>query len=195
MMAASHRLGGIATGTALAAAIHTNIYESGFLLAAAVLGSLIPDIDNAHSSVSRRFSGISLLVTVGQGIIRILTKLLPRKYANYVKSLIGHRGITHSLIPVLLVPGIVIGIGCGIGYGRAGYLVALGLAGGILSHLLFDMFAGGVPLLMPFSTKRICLAKIKTGGAVEWIFRGLLILIFIYFGLEVIEPWQRLLQL
>lgn len=196
MMASTHRLGGIAAGTVMAVILHTNnIYESGLLLSAAVLGSIVPDIDNRNSSISRRYSFVSLLVTVGQSVIRCFAKLLPRKQENYIKSLIGHRGITHSMIPVILIPGFLIGIGYGTGYGRMSSLLASGLGVGILSHLLFDMFAGGVPLLLPFTTKRVYLAKIKTGGTIEWIFRGLLVVILIYFGLEVIEPWQKLLQL
>lgn len=192
MMAATHRLGGLAAGVAASAVLHTEPIESGVIIAGAVLGSLIPDIDNRHSSISRRWRVLSLAVTAGQAVIRGLSGLLPSRQKKYVRSLIGHRGITHSLVPVVFLPLIVVLIGYSLGYGLIGTYTAFGLAGGVISHLLFDMLAGGVPLFMPFSVKRVTVANIKTGGGVEWLFRAVLIIFFAYFGREVI--WQKLLQ-
>ena len=193
MMAVTHRLGGLAAGMIIVKLLEPDIYETGIVVAGAVLGSLLPDIDNPHSSISRRWKLTSFFIALGQGIIRLLSRLLPRKQAGYISSMIGHRGITHSLIAVCLLPVPVILLGRALGYLNAGIYAALGIAGGILSHILFDMLAGGAPLLMPFTTKRIVLAKIKTGGLLEWVFRGLLIVIFLYFGREGIT-WQKLLQ-
>lgn len=47
---------------------------------------------------------------------------------------------------------------------------------------------------MPFSTKRIVLEKMKTGGLMEWLFRVFLIVTFLYLGLEDIYQWQELLR-
>lgn len=193
MMAATHRLGGLAAGVAMAGLLQADLYETGIVVAGAVLGSLLPDIDNPHSSISRRWQLTSFFITLGQGIIRLFSKLLPRKQAGYIKSMIGHRGITHSLMAVCLLPVPVILLGRASGYLNAGIYGAVGIAAGILSHILFDMLAGGAPLFMPFTTKRIVIAKIKTGGLLEWIFRGFLIVIFLYFGMEGIA-WQELLQ-
>lgn len=186
MMALTHKIGGIAAGTAIANVLHTDTCNSGIIIAAAIVGCLLPDIDNSKSSISRKWSLISLFVSAGQGIIRIISSLFPIKQREYIRSLIGHRGLTHSLVPVVMMPGIVLLVGTITGY-RCGYMIALGLTGGIISHLFLDMLAGGVPLLMPFTTKRLCLARIKTGGFLEWIFRCLLIIVFLHFGLEVIN--------
>lgn len=191
MMAPTHRIGGIAAGTVMAALVKPDISGGVILLVGAVLGSLLPDIDNRHSSISRKWPLISLLVTIGQTVIRGLSALLPGKQKRYVRSLIGHRGITHSLCPVIVLPLVAAAVGYLSGYKIKGLYTALGLAGGMLSHLAFDMLAGGVPLLMPFTTKRICIARIKTGGIAEWIFRVILIVIFMYSGVEVIS-WQKL---
>lgn len=188
MMAATHRLGGLAAGVAVAVALHAEPIESSVIIAGAVLGSLIPDIDNRNSSISRRWRVLSLVVTVGQAVIRGMSNLFPVRQKNYIRSLIGHRGITHSFVPVVALPLITALISYSIGYAEDGFCAALGLAAGILSHLLFDMLAGGVPLFMPFSVKRVKLAAIKTGGAVEWLFRAALIIIFACLGREVI--WQ-----
>lgn len=193
MMAPTHRLGGIAAGTAIAALMHKKGMEAAALMAGAVLGSLIPDIDNCHSSISRKWPVISLLVSVGQAVIRGLSRLLPKKQGQYVRSMIGHRGLTHSLAALIIFPGLAVLAGHVFGLSICMDMAA-GLAGGVLSHLIFDMLAGGVPVFMPFSAKRIVLARLKTGGMGEWLFRGLLVTIFIYFGLEVI-PWQKLLRL
>lgn len=193
MMAATHRLGGIAAGTALAAILKVDVAETGILLAGAVLGSLLPDIDNRNSTISYKIPLVSLLVTVGQAAIRGISSLFPRKQKNYIRSLIGHRGLTHSLLAAVLLPLPVAAICLSAGFSRIGLYVTVGLLGGMLSHLLFDMLAGGAPLFMPFTTKRVVLAKIKTGGLIEWLFRLLLVAVFVYFGMEVI-PWERLLH-
>lgn len=187
MMALTHRIGGIAAGTAIASVLHTNACSSGIIIAAALVGCLLPDIDNSKSSISRKLSFISFLVSIGQGIIRIISNLFPAKQREYIRSLIGHRGLTHSLVPVVLLPVIAVFTGSITGYRIYGHMIAFGLSGGIISHLLLDMLAGGVPLFIPFTTKRVCLTKIKTGGVVEWIFRGLLIVTLLHFGLEVIS--------
>lgn len=192
MMAATHRLGGLAAGAAAAAVLHTEPLESGIIIAGAVLGSLLPDIDNRNSSISRKWRVLSLAVTVGQAVIRGMSNLFPVKQKKYIRSLIGHRGITHSLVPVVALPLITVLVGYSVGCAAEGVYAALGLAAGILSHLLFDMLAGGVPLFMPFSVKRVTVANIKTGGVAEWLFRAALIIVFAYFGREVI--WQKLLQ-
>lgn len=193
MMAATHRLGGLAAGVAAAAVLHTEPLGSGMVIAGAVLGSLFPDIDNRNSSISRKWRVLSLAVTVGQAVIRGMSNLFPARQKKYIRSLLGHRGITHSLIPVVSLPLIMVLVGYSIGYVAEGAYAAFGLAAGILSHLLFDMLAGGVPLFMPFSVKRVTVANIKTGGGIEWLFRAVLIIIFAYFGREAI-PWQKLLQ-
>ena len=174
MMAASHRLGGAAMGM-LAAHVLTgpgDITGKAVILSAAVLGSLIPDIDHPYSSISRKHRGIRGAVGLVQITLRGISGLLPRRQGNYLRTAAGHRGASHSLLMaaacVLLVHmGVLI---CPAWKGMI-TLAAWGVGAGVLSHLLLDLFAGGVPLLFPFSGKRIALARIKTGGVTEWIIR------------------------
>lgn len=63
------------------------------ILSAAVLGSLIPDIDHSYSSISRKHRGISRIVGVLQMALRGIAALLPKKQAKYLKGTAGHRGI------------------------------------------------------------------------------------------------------
>lgn len=174
-MAATHRLGGLAAGVAAVQLLH--ITDSPVLVLAvtggAVLGSLLPDIDNPRSFISRKIPVFSLLVGLFQGAARVFSCFLPNKQERYVRSVVGHRGITHSLTACLLVAGIMAAAGVLFRTpADSGYaLLGLGVLLGILSHILLDMVAGGVPLFSPFLTGRITLARIKTGGVGEWLFR------------------------
>ncbi len=190
MMAPTHRLGGIAAGAGIAAILHTDTTDSAIMIAAALLGCLLPDIDNSHSSISRKWSFVSMLVSAGQGIIRLFSNIFKTKTRTYIRSLIGHRGLTHSLFPVLLLPGIMFIVSAGVG-SRYGIVTSIGLAAGMISHLLLDMLSGGVPLFMPFTTKRVCIARIKTGSLLEWLFGFAFLFILISFGWEVISKWLK----
>lgn len=195
MTASTHRLGGLAAGAVMAGILHTDPIGSGMILAGSMLGCLLPDIDNRRSAISFKWLVVRALVAVGQAVIRGISNLFPKKQQRYIRSLIGHRGLTHSLVPVILVLLAGAFIGRAVDIGAVGYCAAGGVAAGLVSHLLMDMLAGGVPLLLPFTTKRITLAHIKTGGAVEWLFRISLAAIFCCFGIMNIKeiiPWQRL---
>lgn len=175
MMRATHCLGGIAAGAGLAYIMTgtDNLYSasSAFVIGGAVFGSLIPDIDTYNSNVSRKLPLISVVVTLFQWTIKKLSYLLPKKYGREVRAAIGHRGITHSLI-VFSLP-LLAALGCHIAGVNHAFLTFTGIMAGMASHLILDMFANGVPLFSPFTHKRVTLAKIKTGGVAELLFRVL----------------------
>lgn len=182
MMATTHRLGGIAAGITTAALIHTDITGTVIILAGALIGSIFPDIDNKNSQISHKMPITALVVSVGKYIIRIITSSLPKKQKQYINSLIGHRGFTHSLVGSIIFPAIVILIGLLFKLKtRYVLLASLSIFIGCLSHLVLDMFSGGVPLFMPFSTDQLIIAKIKTGGNMEWLFRLCLLIILLFF--------------
>lgn len=184
MMGASHRLGGAAAGM-MAAGILTgpdDLAGKAVILSAAVLGSLIPDIDHPYSSISRKHRGINRIVSVLQMALRGIAALLPKKQAKYLKGAAGHRGISHSfLMAILCAVAVRMSVFIVPGWEGMLSLAAWGIGAGMVSHLVLDMFAGGVPLLFPFSLKRITLARIKTGGPAEWLVRiaaaGILVLL------------------
>lgn len=195
MMAATHRLGGLAAGMMITNYIgwdSNNIVLSTAVMAGAFLGSLVPDIDNGRSSISRKFRLISYMVTVFQAVARGLANLLPARMERKLRGTVGHRGITHSLIMCVALPGMLwllspmighLGLDVGGGY----FWVVLSVMCGMLSHLFLDMLSGGVPLLCPFTNRRFTLAHWKTGGIGEWAFRVSVLLVFIVFCGEKLQ--------
>lgn len=172
MTATTHRLGGIAVGIAAIQLLPADIGLGcqTVLIGSSLLGCLIPDIDNARSSISCRFRIISIFVSIGQAVTRVFASVLPRKQEKYVRQIVGHRGISHSLLMVILSFSMIyaVGVYCSSQEIKIG---ALGVAIGIFSHVFLDMLANGVPLFAPFSMRRVTLGHIKTGGIGEWIFR------------------------
>lgn len=102
--------------------------------AAAIAGSLLPDIDHPGSKLGRRAPVISHAV-----------------------HLFGHRGVTHSLLFVLILA-------------AAGYYAwtpAYGLAIGAAVHIAADMLTpSGVPLFWPHG-RRYSLFGFRTGGIAD----------------------------
>ena len=177
MTGISHRLGGICAGLGAISLLQaTDIKSQGIILGAAVIGSLLPDIDTAQSTISYKIPAVRAVVGVMQGLVRAMAGLLPRKQRDYIRSTIGHRGITHSLLFSLIFPALIIAVGYNLHTSHA-IMAALGMMAGILSHILLDIFSNGSPLFLPFSKKRVTGARIKTGGIIERIFQaGLVVL-------------------
>lgn len=177
MTGTTHRLGGIIAGigTMELLGIH-DLKTQGIIIGASIVGSLIPDIDNPQSTISYKIPVMRSIVGILQGAIRLTTNLLPRKQKQYVRSCIGHRGVTHSILFALLIPGLILMLGRIIGV--QWNLVALGIFIGLMSHIILDFFAGGVPFFIPFYAKRVAIMHIKTGGIAEWLVRiGFILLI------------------
>jgi inner membrane protein len=111
--------------------------------ALAGLGALLPDIDHPQSALGRRIPLIS----------------------HPLARLVGHRGVTHSLVAALTVTlALVMWAGQG---GGPGVAATAPLAVGYLSHLAGDMLTpSGVPLLWPWR-HNFSLKLFRTGSPVE----------------------------
>lgn len=109
-------------------------------LALAALGALLPDIDHPHSWVGRRVPWLSWPLA----------------------AVLGHRGVTHSLVAIAL--GLVVLLAGGAGWLTAPIVV------GYLSHLVADALTpAGVPLLWP--SPRVFSARLfQTGSLLEHVF-------------------------
>lgn len=136
MMAASHVVVGAAAwaGVAVVAGLPPAEPQA---LAAAALGALLPDIDHPRSWAGRRMRAISVPLSM----------------------LVGHRGVTHSLLAVAGALAVLALLGTG--------FAAAPVAVGYLSHLAADALTpSGVPLLWP-SRRRFTLALVETGSVAE----------------------------
>ena len=109
MMARSHVVVGLAAWIAAAPVLHLSPVDPVYL-GLAVAGSLLPDIDHPQSWVGRRSKPIS----------------------NVIAAVLGHRGITHSAVAVVILIAVLAHAG-----NRRGGVSALAI--GYLSHLVADM--------------------------------------------------------
>src|SRR6056297_2042866 len=138
MMFGTHLVFGAALYTAAAAALALPTGPEA--LGAAAVGSLLPDIDHPKSYFGQRF--------------RIVSAPLA--------GLVGHRGVTHSAVAVLVCTLLAAGI---VG-GTPAIVTALAL--GYLSHLIGDwMTTAGIPLLWPRRTRYKAPVTFRTGSLAE----------------------------
>jgi membrane-bound metal-dependent hydrolase YbcI (DUF457 family) len=149
-------------------------------LIANVVGSLLPDIDQASNHLWDMLPG-------GDGLGKILKRIF-----------LGHRTLSHSLLGVFIVYKIVYWLLPKIFNSNfIDYkIVALSLLIGYISHLLADgITEEGLPLLFPIKHKfgfpPIKALRMKTGHWMEnWVgFPG----VIIYLGWLIINHWKILM--
>ncbi|WP_142849004.1 metal-dependent hydrolase [Telmatospirillum sp. J64-1] len=137
MMAKSHMVVGGASWVLVAAAAGMDPLDPQGI-ALAVFGALLPDIDHPQSWAGRKFRLISVPLA----------------------ALVGHRGVTHSLLATLACLLAVLWMGM--------EAMATPLVVGYLSHLAADTCTpSGVPYLWP-SRRRFTLNLCRTGSAAEY---------------------------
>ncbi len=186
MTGTTHRLAGISAGMAAVEILQMNDLKiQTALLTGCIIGSLLPDIDNPQSTISYKVPCIRAIYSLLQKMIRIFADLLPGRKKEYVKSSIGHRGLTHSLFTAFALPALILGLGKIVSFQT--HMLSLGLMLGLLSHILLDLFSGGIRLFLPFSPYNVKMARIKTGGALEWIIRIGFMMVLSYLTIESIK--------
>ena len=139
-------------------------FEGMVFITGAVIGSLFPDIDHRGSYLGRKAKITSTITN----------------------ALFGHRGITHSPIAMgafvfflYLLSKLFIVTSPFIKLWFIGFFL------GILSHIFLDMLTkGGVPLLLPFTRKRISLTKMKTGSMGEKLVMIIMVIVCVYLSLN-----------
>ena len=151
MTGKTHITGGIAASLAFAQVSH---YEPAILLIGGVAGALIPDICHGSSTIGRRFTFVSKIIS----------------------ALFGHRTFTHSLLFLLLALALFETIGLN-------EALSAGIIVGMVSHLLLDMATKrGIKLLFPLRvTVRLPLTT-STGSFTEYVVFAALSLLSVYFG-------------
>jgi len=151
VLGVTHAIGGFLAGELIICYGKVPAPEVPVVLAAAVFGSLLPDIDHPESFLGRRAPVVS----------------------DAVGLVFGHRGFTHSL---LFLGGVFLFL-LAIRFKYVPWFPLTGayaLVSGILSHLLFDMAnPSTVPLLWPWKKGfRFPLPGIPVGSFFEAVFRA-----------------------
>jgi len=173
MKGETHVTIGVATTTALMVG---GIISPGIIpVAAAAIGSLLPDIDHDNSSINNRLKmskGAYILLAAGL----LYYSRNPIAYAAAaILIVIGfsrHRAITHSLISVAGM------------YFLTEYLsdaIQLGVMIGYVMHLVADFFTKqGIELLFPYGKNFKSPITISTGNAVELLISAMASLYVVY---------------
>ena len=128
---------------------------------AVIIGSLLPDIDHANSKMGRKLP-----------IINRLLKLFGIK----------HRGLTHSIVGVILIILLAHQIHTS---GWIGQAILWGVVIGYISHLIADMMnPQGIPLFFPNQNK-FNLLNINTSSFGEHIFSIIVLMLLSIFILHL----------
>lgn len=171
MRATTHQIAGVGLAVVSAAALDVDATSAAVLIAGAWLGSLLPDADRAGSRIyrTRRFERRAWPLRIVGWVARLPLRLL---------ILLGHRGLTHSLVAVVAVTAACFALASLVAPSVA-EAVAAGVGLGYAAHVAADACTpGGVPLFAPLSGRRRHLlpraARIPTGSLRELLVAALL---------------------
>ena len=155
-MAFSHVLTGLSAYTV--AAHYADLPWGAAAIGAAVVGSLLPDLDHPKSWLGRRLLPISIPLSM----------------------LVGHRGVTHSLLAIVALAAVLTM------YGGVGGGIVTALCIGYANHLVGDFVTNsGIPLFWPIK-RRYGLPLARTGGIREPI------IVLAVCAWAVVIQWQNL---
>lgn len=149
MMAFTHAAAGAASSLLVAQYLNAGPVQSLLVLSGGIAGSYLPDIDHPKSAFGSRVLPLSLPIS----------------------AIFGHRGITHSLIAVVAMSGLLWWVFQHVNWEQGiSVPVLVGIAVGYLSHLLGDWLTNsGVPLLWPSKRRFVSPLKLCTGDFREYI--------------------------
>lgn len=148
-MAVTHIALGAITSYAAAKQLTNVQLQQLLMLGAGVVGSLLPDIDHPRSFLGRRLWFISIPLS----------------------NLIGHRGITHSIIGIAAMAAAIWYALTRLNW-HPGYSVpiVIGAAIGYISHVVADYCTpSGVPLLWPMDKRFSAPITVQTGTMPEYV--------------------------
>ena len=152
MIGRTHLAAGILCGEAMVLFQNaTNVSDAAFIVAAAAVGSLLPDIDHPRSMLAN-------------------SSRTTKTVSGVVSSVTQHRGFTHTLAFAGLMWFLATRLAAQFDVVSNDIVISFML--GLLSHLAIDTLnERGVMWFWPIYCKHLHLLRIRTGSAVEWIFR------------------------
>ena len=150
MMAISHVVTSLAAWSV--AAQYTSLEPTAGGMLAVIAGALLPDIDHPKSWLGRRLWFISAPLSL----------------------MIGHRGLTHSLLAVIVLGGALTV------YGSLGSYLVASVCIGYLTHMAGDFVTkGGIPVFWPLK-RRFALPIMVTGSVIEFLSVTALMIAIVY---------------
>lgn len=167
--------------------IHTgtyNVAECLSLLALSSVGSYVPDIDHTGSVAGKRVALFSYPIRWISKLFSWLYRKTKLRLFDKISEMFAHRGIFHApifwaavFIPLFVfVPPLIV-------HSFARGLVEAGIIGlliGVSLHMLADMLnPTGIPLFMPLFNHKFSIGKIVTGSKAEFVFKVIMLLVFI----------------
>ena len=152
MIGRTHLAAGILCGEAIVIVENvTNLSDVTFIIAAAAIGSLLPDIDHPQSMMAK-------------------SNRTTKTVSGVISSVTQHRGFTHTLVFAALMWFLASRLAAQ--FNVASEYVVGGFMIGILSHLLLDTLNDrGVMWLWPVYCKHLHILGIRTGSVIEWVLR------------------------
>ncbi len=194
MMGKTHMLGGICLAGSVVLvgqSIHPlpDLITLAAFFGGSVVGSLLPDIDEPDSKISRKMPVVSTLLSAdrhrkSRAAKRWFMTEEERARAKTQLRDASHRGRTHYLLPwsIYLIISVIFALfeakahtGDMLWCMLLAFLV--GINPGAFSHLLLDIISGKIPLFAPFYRKSIGICLFRTGGFLELIFVRLSLLL------------------
>lgn len=155
-----HAAFGAFLGYSVAAYMGKDALETSVMVGTGVIGALAADIDSMNSKISRKLPALSFLVS----------------------SVFGHRKLLHTPIFIIMV-WLILHLLNG---GLYTTVFCLGYAGHILQDTLTKE---GIPLLYPFSKKKIALLPFRSGSGFDYLTTFCLVTLIIFFrtGINLVK--------
>ncbi|UXR77920.1 MULTISPECIES: metal-dependent hydrolase [unclassified Staphylococcus] len=139
MTGKTHAAAGLLVGTAVAMHFELDIFETVTSMVIASIASVFPDICHTQSKIGRKVPLLSWII----------------------KRLFGHRTLTHSILFIVMIYGLLYTIQTPIYY-------MISIICGMLSHVILDMLTPrGVHLLFPLPIRVRFPIQFKTGGLLD----------------------------
>ena len=177
----THLIGGAQAGLLTSMVVGGSYTESVLIVSAAMLGSVLPDLDQPKSKLCQSDVLVGLLslaisrITKHRGFTHTLPGAALLGVPFYVLAVFqGGRSDTEGLFALLSAFVIFVLIDAGLdlaGDSRLAMTMTVSVIAGAISHIFYDAFnKGGVPILWPVTKRNFRLMEIRTNTAGEFWF-------------------------
>jgi inner membrane protein len=176
--------GGFLTSAILVRSGSFEIADAAAAIVGSSIGSYIPDVDHIFSVAGRKAFFLSWPILGLHKLFKWIYSKTKIKFFKKLSDMFNHRGIFHAPLfwTVIFLPLFFLATSLikdeFIKNTLVGFL--FGNFIGVFLHLFADMLnPTGIPIFMPFHDKKYRLAQIRTGSWGEFIFRIIMVVVFV----------------